>query len=117
MKFTRKEDIVCRFGGEEVVVVMPGAKHEDAYRRVDARRQSSQSTPVQVSSLAFPVTFSAGIASFPEDGLNAPDLLMVADLRLYRAKAAGKNRVYEQSSDTIVPLSTADPHLPVKPEE
>jgi diguanylate cyclase (GGDEF)-like protein/PAS domain S-box-containing protein len=117
MKFTRKEDIVCRYGGEEVVVVMPGAAQEDAYRRVDAWRQSYHSTPVQVSSLVFPVTFSAGIASFPEDGLNAPDLLMVADLRLYRAKATGKNRVCEQSCDTSVPLSTADPHLPVKAEK
>lgn len=108
-KFTRKEDIVCRFGGEEVVVVMPGAAHEYAYQRVNSWRQSYQSTPVQISSLALPVTFSAGIASFPEDGLNASDLLMIADLRLYRAKAAGKDRVCDQSCDSMVILNSVYP--------
>jgi len=91
----RDADAACRFGGEELAVVLPETAREGGYavaerirRRVE---QAFQGRPVDGHDIS--MTISAGLATFPEDGLHAEELLARADEALYGAKHAGRNRV------------------------
>ncbi len=90
----RGEDVVCRFGGEEFVIILPKAGLEDTRRRTDDLRQQLAGLDMATSESALPaVTLSFGVAAFPEHGVGPDQLLMAADEALYRAKAAGRDRV------------------------
>lgn len=91
---TRASDIVCRYGGEEFVVVMPGVGVETAFPRVDDWRRSIEGLLIDSPKGAFHVTASIGIAVYPLHASNMEDLLHAADDALYVAKGAGKNRVF-----------------------
>lgn len=90
----RGEDIACRFGGEEFVVILPKASVDDSRRRAEALRegikilQADQPTPLYPTS-----TMSVGVAAYPEHGTSVGQLILAADSALYRAKAAGRDRV------------------------
>jgi diguanylate cyclase (GGDEF)-like protein len=91
----RDADAACRFGGEEFGVVLPETAREGGYavaerirRRVE---QTFQDRPVDGRDI--PMTISAGLAAFPDDGLHADELTARADEALYGAKHAGRNRV------------------------
>ncbi|MGH9795562.1 MAG: diguanylate cyclase, partial [Candidatus Acidiferrales bacterium] len=91
-RHTRGDDIACRYGGEEFTVILPEAPLEVSRQRAEhmceeVRRLALQGDPERA------VTISFGVAGFPEHGVNAMDLLRAADRALYRAKAAGRNRV------------------------
>lgn len=90
---TRRGDIVCRFGGEEFLILMPGASQEVALERAEAWRQAFSETPVEYEGIKYSATFSAGVATFPEHGLTDEALLQAADRALYRAKDSGRNKV------------------------
>jgi diguanylate cyclase (GGDEF)-like protein len=90
----RGSDMVGRLGGEEFLLVMPGASIEDTSRVVDAVRKLFPQACKGTSHEAGlpPATFSAGVAQW--DGEMSPEALThLADQRLYRAKAEGRNRV------------------------
>jgi diguanylate cyclase (GGDEF)-like protein len=90
----RKEDLRCRWGGEEFVVALLGESVEGA--RTVLGRMASELAKVEFQSdkgEPFQVTFSAGVAVAARDGMTLDALLRVADERMYRAKAAGGNRV------------------------
>lgn len=89
----RKEDVVCRFGGEEFVVILPGASPEQSLARAEVLRAKVESDlRLTYHEHDIRVTISLGAASYPEHG-NAPDqVLKAADTALYRAKEAGRNR-------------------------
>jgi diguanylate cyclase (GGDEF)-like protein/PAS domain S-box-containing protein len=89
----RKTDIVCRYGGEEFVVIMPGAGLEMAHERVEAWRAKFQDSNVPYQDMDLKCTFSAGLASFPIFGTTAKSLFTAADQALYIAKQTGRNRV------------------------
>jgi len=89
----RKTDIVCRYGGEEFVVIMPGAEVEMAYERVEAWRVIFQNSSVPYRDMDLKCTFSAGLASFPGFGKTVKGLFSAADQALYIAKQKGRNRV------------------------
>ncbi|MDP2106925.1 MAG: diguanylate cyclase, partial [Desulfobulbaceae bacterium] len=92
----RKEDVVCRFGGEEFVVILLGAPPEQALVRAELLR-SKVETDLRLTYHGHDirVTISLGAASFPEHG-EAPDqVLKAADTALYRAKEAGRNRAFQ----------------------
>ena len=85
----RESDIACRFGGEEFLVIMPGASEENAWQRAELiRKEFSQ---MQSGSLETYSTISIGVAVYPQHGLSANDLVRAADMALYRAKDAGRN--------------------------
>jgi diguanylate cyclase (GGDEF)-like protein/PAS domain S-box-containing protein len=91
--YTRGGDVACRYGGEEFLVVMPGASLEVAATRADEWRRAFAAIKTSTGTTSFSATFSAGVGSFPLHGLIADRLLNAADQALYAAKAAGRNRV------------------------
>jgi diguanylate cyclase (GGDEF)-like protein len=90
----RHTDIVCRYGGEEFVIVLPGALAEDCRQRAEALRARVAALDLQHEGQTLgSITLSAGIASWPEMIADPSELLTQADQALYRAKQAGRNRV------------------------
>jgi diguanylate cyclase (GGDEF)-like protein len=89
----RKTDIVCRYGREEFVVIIPGAAIEVALERVDSGRVMFQDAGVPYQDAVLKCTFSAGLASFPAFGSTVKSLFSTADQALYTAKQTGRNRV------------------------
>ena len=89
----RAGDIVCRYGGEEFVVVMPGASLDVAAQRADEWRLAFGLLSVQYQGATLQTTLSAGVAVYPEHGRTADQLLHAADKALYQAKQSGRNRV------------------------
>lgn len=100
----RAEDVRGRWGGEEFLIAFPGEPSEVAeglVLRVLRELRETQFTGDQGQ--AFHITFSAGVATYPEDGLTVEALLRTADRRLYRAKHTGKNRVLHEDGLTDPP--------------
>ncbi|MFC4427822.1 diguanylate cyclase [Deinococcus navajonensis] len=92
--FFRAEDIVCRYGGEEFIVVLLHAPHGDSLVRANAFRDHIAGLNVKHDRQALgQVTVSIGVASFPEHAELGPALLNQADQALYLAKRSGRNRV------------------------
>lgn len=89
----RETDLAVRFGGEEFVVVLPGARLVDARRTAETIRQAIAEAEIPASrGETIRVTASFGVAEFPTYA--TPEaLLAAADAALYQAKRAGKNRV------------------------
>jgi diguanylate cyclase (GGDEF)-like protein len=92
-KNVRLGDIVCRYGGEEFLLVMPGMKIEDARIRAEILRTIIASQRVAGRDGTFSVTISIGAALYPQDSQTEEDLISMADEALYRAKQGGRNRV------------------------
>ncbi len=91
---SREGDILIRYGGEEFLVVLPGAAREEAREVGERLRRKLAETPISVGAQALRVTVSVGVASHPEDVVScAEDLVRWADEALYAAKAAGRDRV------------------------
>jgi diguanylate cyclase (GGDEF)-like protein/PAS domain S-box-containing protein len=90
---TRTGDIVCRYGGEEFVVVLPSATSEIALQRINECRKAFEAFRLTVNGNSLQSTVSAGIATFPENGQLSTALLDAADKGLYQAKVKGKNIV------------------------
>lgn len=91
---TRREDVACRYGGEEFVLILPGAPLGVAWRRADELRQAVRHASLEFEGKVLgPVTLSVGVACFPEHGATRETLLAAADQALYQAKHAGRDRV------------------------
>ncbi len=90
----RNEDLRCRWGGEEFVVVLPGQQPDLLERALGRVLQEFSEMSFDVGNgETFSVTASAGVASSPDDGLSAQALIRRADGRLYQAKNEGRNRI------------------------
>ncbi len=90
---TRAGDIPCRYGGEEFVVVMPGATIAAAYKRAEQLRTAFAAMEVDLGDgRVWRGTLSAGVAVYPTDGSDARRLVACADEALYAAKHEGRNR-------------------------
>jgi diguanylate cyclase (GGDEF)-like protein len=90
---TRRGDISCRYGGDEFVVILPGASLYIAMQRAEQWRTAFSATAYADGKTTLYNTFSAGLAIFPENGANAEEILAAADKALYTAKTSGRNRV------------------------
>lgn len=103
---TRAEDLVCRYGGEEFVLLMPGARGDQAAARTLDLLQRFCSLAFDVSGgTAFTCSFSAGIATSPADGDSLQRLIAQADQALYAAKAAGRACVHRAGAGKTSSLS------------
>jgi len=92
----RSTDLFGRYGGEEFVVVMPGATLDDARAAAERFRVRIAGRPASFQGLEIPVTASIGIAS--GHGVDLATLLSRADAALYRAKDGGRDRVIEAAA-------------------
>jgi diguanylate cyclase (GGDEF)-like protein/PAS domain S-box-containing protein len=93
-KSVRAEDIVCRFGGEEFVIILPMADLKASQARAERIRSKLRELTVmhQGQSLGM-ITVSVGVAELPRHGTIPRELLDAADAALYRAKREGRDRV------------------------
>lgn len=85
----RPSDVVCRYGGEELMVILPDCGMVDAQIKAEALRQRVEGLSEVHEA---PVSVSIGIASIPETSTSVAELVAMADAALYEAKRAGKNR-------------------------
>lgn len=89
-----EDEVLCRYGGEEFMVLIPGETRIEVVRSAEKLRASIQNLSIAYASRKLPtVTISCGVASFPQDGTQIQDLLKNADDALYLAKNEGRNRV------------------------
>jgi diguanylate cyclase (GGDEF)-like protein len=90
----RSEDVVCRYGGEEFVVILPDISREKAGERAQEVREAIQALRVSDNGQTLgSVTVSIGVAMYPEDGRHIEALMQAADRSLYVAKNNGRNQV------------------------
>ncbi|RSN70481.1 GGDEF domain-containing protein [Actinomadura sp. WAC 06369] len=89
----RDYDVVGRFGGEEFVVLLPGADTVEACRVAERLRGRIKRLAVPAEDGTVTVTVSIGVALFDTHGEDLIELLATADLALYRAKSSGRDRV------------------------
>ena len=90
----RREDVACRYGGEEFVLILAEASSEIVRQRAeDIRREFPKLQILHRGQVLESVTLSLGVAMFPDHGATGRDVLRAADDAMYRAKAQGRNRV------------------------
>ncbi|HEU0201912.1 MAG TPA: diguanylate cyclase [Burkholderiaceae bacterium] len=89
----RATDLAYRYGGEELLVILPDTPLAEATRLAHDLQQAVRDLRVMSGERAVPVTVSIGVAGFPEHGDAAAKLLRAADAALYRAKRDGRDRV------------------------
>ena len=92
----REGDILVRYGGEEFMIVLPGAAMEDAIAIAERLRHQVAEAQLQHGDQVIKLTISLGVAAYPElDVNNENELIALADEALYAAKESGRNRVVD----------------------
>ena len=93
-KNVRSTDIVCRYGGEEMSIILPNTEKDEAYSTAQkiCNRVADRKFKL-VGDKETNVTISLGVATFPFDGDSAPKIIEAADKKLYEAKNNGRNQV------------------------
>jgi diguanylate cyclase (GGDEF)-like protein len=100
----RGDDVVCRYGGEEFAIILPESNATDAARRADLLRAEARKIEIRHQGHRLEaVTFSVGVAAFPENGATGEEILRAADQSLYQSKADGRDRV-TVAAPQIVPV-------------
>jgi diguanylate cyclase (GGDEF)-like protein len=93
-KNIRADDIACRYGGEEFVLILPNANLEDTELRAKKLRGSVKALNIKHQGKPLgTVTVSVGVATFPQHGSTPTQLMAAADAALYQAKKTGRDRV------------------------
>ncbi|MFC4819836.1 sensor domain-containing diguanylate cyclase [Dokdonella ginsengisoli] len=101
----RQGDALGRYGGEEFLVVLPGAGAEDAETVAERIRKRIETMPMLVSGQRIGLTLSIGIAAVDAEVMTPNDLIERADVALYRSKSGGRNLV--STHDGAMPLGEA----------
>jgi diguanylate cyclase (GGDEF)-like protein len=100
----RKEDIACRYGGEEFTLILPGASLEVTKKRAERLQQEVQNLHVNYNGkILNNITLSQGVAIYPDHGQTGEAVLQAADHALYRAKRAGRKQVKLASKTKPLP--------------
>lgn len=95
----RHEDVLCRYGGEEFVILMPRMPLDKAVERAESWRCKIADIRVAFGNFKLSFTASAGVAAYPDHGKMPDELTHAADTALYVAKNSGRNRVVEYSPE------------------
>ena len=95
LRSVREVDLVARYGGEEFVIVLPKSRKVDAVVLAERVRAlvGQHSFPHRDVQPTGRVTISVGVASYPEDGADAGEVIVAADKGLYKAKRSGRDQV------------------------
>ena len=99
----RDTDIVARYGGEEIVIVLPNTPIEGGCIAAERIRRSVENLLFDTTQGTFQVTLSAGVVSYPADHCTKAELIERVDQALYRAKRAGKNQVHCYDNGRTLP--------------
>lgn len=104
-KFAPTQALGGRYGGDEFVLLIPGAEREQAFLTLEQVRQEAASLALQAPSgqQMGNFTISVGIAAFPVDGRSVTELMRKADHALYKAKMVGRNQVRLAFEERMVP--------------
>lgn len=86
-------DAVGRYGGEEIVVLLCGKSKQQAVAEAEKIRALVKEKPFMLRRQEMQLTVSIGIATYSEDAVAEEELIRIADARLYKAKAEGRNKV------------------------
>lgn len=90
----REEDIACRYGGDEFIIVLPDTSLEVTCERAEKILSLTKSMQILFEGGSNnEISTSIGISFFPENGFSKADLLRNADMALFRAKNEGRNRM------------------------
>ncbi|MHB8067408.1 MAG: GGDEF domain-containing response regulator [Desulfobaccales bacterium] len=92
LEAVRHADLVCRYGGEEFVVLLSETGYEQALTSAERLRDGVSQIMVEVPEEKLQFTISIGVSEL-KPGMDGDDLVKAADIALYRAKQAGKNRI------------------------
>lgn len=95
----RSTDVVARLGGDEFAIIMHNIVLEQASEKVQHIIERISSLVIPYNNAKLAVTMSAGMIPYPQDDRDAEQLLMSADLAMYRAKDMGRNRMYVDVAD------------------
>lgn len=99
----RSEDIACRYGGEEFLLILPPTEAETALLRAeDVRKRVASMRLASQGKLLQDVTVSIGLSTFPQVGKTLEDLVGAADRALYAAKIGGRNRI--TVAESVIPV-------------
>jgi diguanylate cyclase (GGDEF)-like protein len=99
----RTVDLCARYGGEEIVVLLPQTGHQGAVELAERLRQTLESRPALGAGRKIPVTASFGVATYPTPVPYGDWLVLAADKALYEAKAAGRNCVKAIHPNDVTP--------------
>lgn len=83
-------DLVARMGGDEFALVLTDVRGIGSVERVLTRLRDAMQRPFTVAGRELSVSFSAGVSLYPDDGVDAEEMLSRADTAMYRAKRAGQ---------------------------
>ncbi|ATY13485.1 GGDEF domain-containing protein [Amycolatopsis sp. AA4] len=117
----RAEDLVARYGGDELAILLPGLRSGELLAVAERIRSRLAHTPIVLTATTdgeprtLPgVSTSMGVASYPENGVSAEQLLRAADGALLRAKQNGRNqiRVAGVGSDAVLARANPRQHRP-----
>ena len=89
----RREEIVARYGGEEFAILVPETGREGATELAEQLRAKVEGHEFSFEGEVIPMTISIGVAALTEEDWDPTAFVKAADEALYRAKAAGRNRV------------------------
>jgi diguanylate cyclase (GGDEF)-like protein len=95
----RTEDIAARYGGEEIVVILPETSKVNALVLAERIRTRLEKTEIEYDGQKIGFTLSGGLASFPLDADTSSNLVKFADSALYKAKNSGRNQISFYSTD------------------
>ena len=93
----RDNDLTFRYGGEEFAVLLPSTDAEGGRPVAERIRAAVEAHVVEIEGLQVRLTVSIGISSCPKTATDSRGLLLAVDRALYRAKAAGKNKIVIES--------------------
>lgn len=100
---TRRGDVVCRYGGEEFLLLLPHMTQDAAWERAEHCRLALKNMAIPREGGTIRATLSAGFACYPQHGRTPEALIQAADIALYRAKTSGRDRVL-MSEPTSAPV-------------
>ncbi|CUH50245.1 sensor domain-containing diguanylate cyclase [Ruegeria atlantica] len=89
-----RDEVACRIGGEEFMLILPDNTSDDAITRAEQLRQAVEAVSVRYGEKSLPrITISVGVSHYPAHGTMPQDLMRAADDALYAAKDKGRNQV------------------------
>jgi diguanylate cyclase (GGDEF)-like protein len=115
------DEIACRIGGEEFMMLLPALDGDGAFNRAETLRKTVENITVRYGDKNLPrITVSVGLATYPDHGMMPQDLMRAADDALYAAKGNGRNQVviaHAHPDAEDMPVTPQASKIPAMPEE